>query len=537
MSRRSIVIDKTVIDQLNKGNRPLAQFFNSLRSTVNLASNNNANLDITAGEYARLNEAERALCDDMGVRHVNSDATYVNTVRNRVGTLMNYIKTTNPDALKNIAPEHEATIGLALGGAELLTFDKKLADSYGELTRNSQFKVVPELQGIPVSNMPVNYNGARTNLGLRAINISPSTGGVLPAPSVTRVKIDSKTTGFVDAEGNSILSGGGPRTAGGATTTNKTSATVGDRITVPEEHGLSARGDAAAQGAIFVLMGVNYVLKKIADHVQERRFNEVWARRKPLVDKRLKEDPQLGAKIFVYYSKYASGEASVADGAMIFQDIHIAYGFTEDEALRTLSAETFWTEHGPGALQVGDAFWIKPRAPLDIKKLQLPVGTEVAGLATFVPGKEKFVRVDYSILGGFDDRTISRQILHVPEGMMPRFFYLWPPKYIAYMYNGFVRQADVDSTISGDADESANVMIKPLKGIPVVKLDSHINPSTWFSDGATAAMVWPADNSTANLFQTTRPTHDPNALLAGSGYNMVRWVRPEFIRVLRDPVF
>lgn len=79
-------------------------------------------------------------------------------------------------------------------------------------------------------------------------------------------------------------------------------------------------------------------------------------------------------------------------------------------------------------------------------------------------------------------------------------------------------------------------MRKPFKGIPVVKLDSHINPSTWFGDGATAAMVWPADNATANLFQTTPATLDPNNYLAGLGYQLVRWVRPEFVRVLKAPV-
>src|SRR4051812_40408817 len=139
---RSIVIDKTVIDQLNRGNKPLASFFNSLRG-VNLSIVNNAHLEITAGEYAKLNEAERALCDDMGVKHVNSDNHYINNVRHRVGTLMAHIQKMNPGALDKIAPEHEATIGLALGGAELLTFDEKLANTYGELTVNSQFKVVP----------------------------------------------------------------------------------------------------------------------------------------------------------------------------------------------------------------------------------------------------------------------------------------------------------------------------------------------------------------------------------------------------------
>jgi hypothetical protein len=49
-------------------------------------------------------------------------------------------------------------------------------------------------------------------------------------------------------------------------------------------------------------------------------------------------------------------------------------------------------------------------------------------------------------------------------------------------------------------------------------------------------MVWPADNRTANLFETARATQDNLSLLAGQGIGPMRWVRPEFIRVLKDPV-
>jgi hypothetical protein len=48
-------------------------------------------------------------------------------------------------------------------------------------------------------------------------------------------------------------------------------------------------------------------------------------------------------------------------------------------------------------------------------------------------------------------------------------------------------------------------------------------------------MVWPADNATANLFLKTHGTSDSGGCLAGLGYTMVRWVRPEFVRVLKDP--
>ena len=70
----------------------------------------------------------------------------------------------------------------------------------------------------------------------------------------------------------------------------------------------------------------------------------------------------------------------------------------------------------------------------------------------------------------------------------------------------------------------------------MVKLDSWINPSTWWGSGAIAAMVWPADNSTANLFQTVAPTQDNLGLLVGQGIGLMRWVRPEFVRVIKEPI-
>jgi hypothetical protein len=36
---------------------------------------------------------------------------------------------------------------------------------------------------------------------------------------------------------------------------------------------------------------------------------------------------------------------------------------------------------------------------------------------------------------------------------------------------------------------------------------------------STAAMVWPADNATANLFLKTHGTCDPNGSLSGLGYD------------------
>jgi hypothetical protein len=110
--------------------------------------------------------------------------------------------------------------------------------------------------------------------------------------------------------------------------------------------------------------------------------------------------------------------------------------------------------------------------------------------------------------------------------MTPRFYILWPPSNINY-YDGGNKTVDVDWTLSRDADISqADIDYFAYQGIPVVPLDSWINPSTWTGPGAVAAMIWPADNRTANLFQTAAQTQDNNNLLVGQGIEMMRWVRP-----------
>jgi hypothetical protein len=533
---RIIVIDKTAIDQLNSDNKDLANFFNSLRS-VNLSIINNAHLEMTAETYAKLNAAEQQLCKDLGVKPANSDQYSINSFRGRTDSKARFVEQWDPDAFKNIAPEHEATIALAFGSAELLTFDQKLAETYGRLTARLQDKVVPELKSMSVSNKPIEYQAARRNLGLRALNITPA-GAVLPTPGYTRVKMDGKTVGWVtpDKEGF-IVAEGGPRTKGGARTTKTITAVVGDHepVQAPKEYGPSAGGDAKFQTATVALQGLNFLLQEINGTIQGRRFIAERDRLTPEIQKHLDDDPQIGAMLFVLYSKDKGDIESAIDTATVFQSIQVAYGFTPDDALREYGNRPRLT----GPADVTNEIWIKPHAPLDIGRLRLPFGTTAAGLATFVPGKEKLVKVKFSGVAGFDDKTFSREELDVPAGMTPRFYYLWPPKEVRYHDFGRIKTVDIHTTISDEADESvANLgpARKLYKGVPVVKLDSFINPSTWFSDGATAAMVWPADNRTANLFQTTRATGDNNNLLAGQGIGMMRWIRPEFIRVLKDPI-
>jgi hypothetical protein len=522
---RTLLIDRTVIDQLNSGNAAVARVIKSLppRSAI----------WISHELYASLNPAEQRMVNDLGVNYPNADQHYLASYRIRSDARLRHTLAMNPSALDAVTPEYEMTVASAEAHhAELMTFDTKLSNVYRQFTGA---RIVPEMASISAVNAPKNYNTGRQVLGLRPLLVSPD-GTVhqtrMPAKPVN-IKVGDKTLGYVNEDGDFIKSDG-PRTKSGARTTANITAQAGDQLEPVQEYGPSAAGEAKFQGATLAFRGVNFVLQKINGAIQARRFDAMWKGMQPFVQQKLDDDPQLGALLLIYYSQAQGDAESAIEPVQVFQTIGVGYGFTPDDALRDYASRP---QVGIGG-NVGDKIWLKPKEPADVSRLRLPFGTTVAGLATFVPGKEKLVRVKFGGRAGFDDKMSSRETLDVPGGMTPRFYYLWPPDEVSY-FDGKYITVSVGWTFSDDADESnadIDFTLKTWSGIPVVKLDSAINPSTWFGDGATAAMVWPADNSTANLFQSASPTGDNYGFLAGQSLGPMRWVRPEFIRVIKEPV-
>jgi predicted nucleic acid-binding protein len=307
-------------------------------------------------------------------------------------------------------------------------------------------------------------------------------------------------------------------------------AQVGDPVGPIVEHGPNAAGDAKFQGATLAIEGVNFLLQKFNNVIQARRFQEAWKSRwEGEVRRRLDADPQLGALISIYYSKDKGDAESAIDTVTIFLGIRVGFGLDRAEAVRDLISQS---SISGGRADVGDTVWIRPREPMDIGRLKLPFGCAVAGLATFVPGKAELVRVQFSSMNGFDEKWFSTRDVDVPAGTTPRFYYLWPPDEVVYFRDGKWRTEEVGWKISRDADVSHGQVDPVLNGVPAVKLDSSINPYDF-----AAAMVWPADNTTANLFQRAgAATDDKYGLLDRYGIGPMRWVKPECIRILKAPI-
>jgi hypothetical protein len=279
--------------------------------------------------------------------------------------------------------------------------------------------------------------------------------------------------------------------------------------------------------AVILLQGVNFIVQKINDAIQKKALDAKWAQLEPYVRSTLDEDPSLGVLLLVYYSKYEKvgpEHETPLEHTAVFQTIVPVFGYTQEDALwNAQNGPVQLRETGPGAV-VGDKFWYPPKKPLDVTKLRTPF--EAAGLATFVPGREKLVRVKFSGILGFDDKLWSVAKVDVPAGVVPRFLYLIPPREVLYLRNGRYDgvELDADDVPAGKANDGI------LNRVGALNLDSSINPY----DGK-GVMVFPADNATMEMFKAaTGPTQDWNNLLTYYRMELLRWVRPADMWILRS---
>jgi hypothetical protein len=276
--------------------------------------------------------------------------------------------------------------------------------------------------------------------------------------------------------------------------------------------------------------GANLIIQAINDRIQARRMKEYWDKLEPNIAARLRDDPSLGVLIVVYYSrrqKVGAENESPLEHVTVFQSIVPAYGYIKSEALRALATRP------PGISAVGEgellseSHFIPPRQPVDVRKLSTPFPK--LGLATFVPGREKLQGVRWRGILGFDD--LSETKLNVPAGMTARFLYLDPPSEIRWFDGSIKYDTEIDRAWISPAEVAQPILFSSY--LPVIELDT----TNWLLKPIypkRAGMVFPADAATARLFQTTPPTKDKGALRNYPNMHLVRWVRPEDVRLLRN---
>lgn len=278
--------------------------------------------------------------------------------------------------------------------------------------------------------------------------------------------------------------------------------------------GPDARGTAIGDGIILGLQGLNFVLGRLNEARQRRRLEEALAAREPEIARLRRERPDCGVVLAIHFRVTDGNPDSPIEPGPVFERIELGVGRSPREARKDLERTP---ELLPGLLEsehdvIVDTLWVpalKPQAPMPP-----PPPFPVFSLATFASRNPSLQNVKWTNRGGFDDED-PRQ-LSVPEGLEPRFYVLQLP-------------AEFASLIPRAHDPEIMRQQLPLgtrNGMPVVRLD----PWLPFFDVAAAAL-FPADQATADLFETAPPTSDQGTILT-EDFDLIRWARPDQIKLL-----
>ncbi len=503
---RTVILDAGVINQINKSNLPVANKLKAMLapgSGVTVYYSDQAFMELTglpnavdwpgktSGEFGpdllRSRAAARKMLEDL-------EAAGLKRAPAPPGGWDNVIKqyAANEKAGNMLSIEDLRTVAQAIYlKAEVWTFDTK---TFVNPKNANNLKVsFPSLKiavesGLPISNKPWDYRVGRTLMGLKPIIVSFH--GQISEPPPTG-------------------SGGGG--GGGGLT-----AYIGEADMRPiEVGGPNPGGQAMMGGLLLAFQGVQMALNDVVDARNKQAIKDDLTKMGPGIAKNRQTDPSQGVLLVFYFRPGADGPIGTVKGAPFYLYVQDYYGHTEDEAKRSWA-----TTQSPSATEPGvitQTTWVPPLVPAGVDELKTPF--RKFALGTFIPGKEVLQDVmwDYT---GFDDEGTTK--LDVPDGETPQFIILDPPESIKW------------SDAYGDYTTGVNRIWReagpPGQGnpkIPVVFLDPDL--SFFFFDVA-AAMVFPADDDTRDLFEDT-PETENGQYLNRLNLSMMRWVRPENIRI------
>jgi hypothetical protein len=287
---------------------------------------------------------------------------------------------------------------------------------------------------------------------------------------------------------------------------------------VPEMGGPSPKGQATIAGIQLAFEGVNFVLNRVNDHIQKKRVTEALDKIRPAVSQERLKNPRLGVLLLFYYTQFQAPEESIIKPGAAFDYVIWGTGVTRDEALRDAFREpTISRGAGPNERRFSREVWIPPLQKSVITTAKCPFPPIAIG--RFFLGnsnKAKFQLVEFSITGGFDD--LFEKTIALPENTNADFAVLKAPSQV-FWYNLNGRQI-VEVPLKDATTANGNV-------IKVVDLDP------WSPFNAKAAMVFPVNDWTEEVFGTVPPTDNYNMLSTYLNFSMIRWVRPENIHLLR----
>lgn len=220
--------------------------------------------------------------------------------------------------------------------------------------------------------------------------------------------------------------------------------------------------------------------------------------------------PQHGALISIEYFQAETHPDSVLEPPWIFLGISMHWGATIFEARHRRDSEARWGR--PGRIRY-EEIWEPPLAP-DIGGIRRPF--RAVAEATFMRDEARFQEVSWTYAGGFNDVAETRA-LAVGEDI--RFLILELPSELSVMAPS-PQEVPLDTRAAGSGGN-----------IPVVRLDPTL--ARFGLSDVSAAFVFPFNEPAVDLFARVVGTVGRIGLIRRApNFEMGRWVRPEYIRVL-----
>jgi hypothetical protein len=228
-------------------------------------------------------------------------------------------------------------------------------------------------------------------------------------------------------------------------------------------------------------------------------------------------DPRQGALVVIYCRRPVGHPNSVIRPGDRFDHLEYGFGLSPDSARAKMNATPAIRPGSDEKIErmVTAERWYPAVEPVGVE--QLPTPYPKFALAIFGFGRARLQDVEWNGTFGFDDEG---ETTLKTNGSTAVFVVLKPPPMIKW----------IASAWAADSHSPPLLEIEAAKGgkIPVVSLD----PDFPFSK-VSAAMVFPADDLTAAIFQQGPATKGSTGQLGRQEISRMRWVRPQNLEILR----
>jgi hypothetical protein len=307
-----IVIDHTVIEQINHGNADAAAALKRHRDA-------RGEIWMTNEIYRMLArvQANERLIKDLGVRFPEKDTLIHRDQRQLYNSHLS---------------ENTAALAQAKK-APVMTADGSFANMFRGLGGQSTLVNTANARG------NLDFNRARGYFNLPKLNLTPN-GQLSTVRTPGYIKTNSTSQPLVKADPKAVIKDGNKTTPVVPRPDIQRNGRTGSPVKPVVEHRLNPTPKTDA--VRLSLRGVNWVIQGINDYIQQGRIEERMRQIRPTIEETLERDHTLGVLIVTVFSqrqKVGAEHDSPLEHTKGFQYIDYEYGRTQEEALAKMARQ------------------------------------------------------------------------------------------------------------------------------------------------------------------------------------------------------